>query len=65
MAGVTLRGLEREMKALGGPEEALSVMLPLLEWTERVFARYRSVAEDRGMLRGRVMAVGAVTAERR
>jgi hypothetical protein len=64
MAGETQWGLEREMEALGGPEEAISVMLPLLEWVERVFARCRGVAEDRGRLRGQVMAVGAAESGR-
>jgi hypothetical protein len=62
MAGETMRGLVREVEALGGPEEALSVMLPLLEWIEKVFARCRGVTEDQGMLRGQVMVLGAAVA---
>lgn len=64
MAGETMRGLEAEMEALGGPEEATAVLLNVLEWVEQVFARCQGVREDRGRLRGQVMAVASALAGR-
>ena len=52
MAGRTEREMRAEMEALGGLEEGFLVLMTVLEWVERVFARCREVQEDRGRLRG-------------
>ena len=65
MAGGTMRGLEREMEALGGPEAASGTLLMLLQWVEDVFVRCREIQRDAGRLRGQVMAVAAALAGER
>jgi hypothetical protein len=59
MAGETESRLEREMEALGGPEEAMSGFLSWMQWVEVEVRGIPDLLEGLGRLKGAVMSVGA------